>query len=71
MGKMKRAMMEIRDRGWPVNDESLKSLIKEKERDKMNHFICEECKTKYQSKQEESPPGIHWDDGHTCKPVPV
>ena len=37
----------------------------------MNHFICEECKTKYQSKQEEPPPGIYWDDGHTCKPVPV
>ena len=30
MSFMKRAMEEIRDRGWPVNNESLERLIKEK-----------------------------------------
>ena len=35
----------------------------------MNYFVCEGCGTKYQSTQKEPPPGIYWDDGHTCTPV--
>ncbi len=31
MGKMKQMMIEIRNRGWPINNKSLKKLIKEKQ----------------------------------------
>ncbi len=32
MGKMKEMAIEILNRGWPVNNKSLKKLIKEKEK---------------------------------------
>lgn len=35
----------------------------------MNHFVCSECGTKYQSIQETPPPGIKWSDGHVCNPI--
>lgn len=37
----------------------------------MNHFICKECGTKYQSIQTAPPIGIRWSDGHVCKPVAI
>lgn len=37
----------------------------------MNKFICDDCGTKYSSPEEKPPPGIQWDDGHICTPVPV
>ena len=36
MSQMKRAMQEIRDRGWPVNNESLRALMEERARSKEN-----------------------------------
>ncbi len=36
MGKMKQMMIEIRNRGWPINNESLRILIKEREQSKEN-----------------------------------
>tara|TARA_R110000824_G_scaffold167675_4_gene344676 strand:- start:684 stop:809 length:126 start_codon:yes stop_codon:yes gene_type:complete len=34
MGGIKRALQEIRDKGWPATNKSLKKLIKEKARNK-------------------------------------
>ena len=38
---------------------------------KRNKFVCSGCGSKYSSTQEEPPPGIKWDDGHVCTPIPV
>jgi hypothetical protein len=37
----------------------------------MNHFVCSECGTKYQSPESTPPPGIKWSDGHVCTPKAV
>ena len=37
----------------------------------MNKFICNECGTKYSSPETTPPPGIKWNDGHTCSPTAV
>ena len=39
--------------------------------EEINNFICSECGTKYSSPSKEPPPGIKWDDGHVCTPIPV
>ena len=36
MSRMKDALIEIRNRGWPINNESLRILIKEREQSKEN-----------------------------------
>lgn len=42
-----------------------------KNKAKKYHFMCDECRTRYQSSQEEAPPGILWSDGHRCVPIRV
>jgi hypothetical protein len=34
-------------------------------------FICDGCGSKYSSPLATPPPGIKWDDGHVCTPIPV
>ena len=36
----------------------------------LNKFQCSECQTKYSSPETTPPPGIKWDDGHVCTPIP-
>lgn len=37
----------------------------------MNKYECLACGQKYQTEGDETPPGIHWSDGHVCEPISV
>ena len=34
-------------------------------------FKCSECGTNYSSTQNTPPPGVKWNDGHVCTPIPL
>jgi hypothetical protein len=46
MSNIKRAIADIQDKGWPVNNDSLKRLVKEREEVKSNKKSSTETKSK-------------------------
>jgi hypothetical protein len=44
-------------------------ILKNHKAKKKYYYICEECRSRYESTEDTPPPGIAFSDGHKCVPV--